>query len=110
MHTGTLKHWPVTRRNTGVGNDHVEVVQSTHHMARWPGKFRTICEYDDMLLREAKSGLNYLPIEVKLADIGLLGRVAVRDLWARRDIGVETGTFAPLFNWHGARLFKLTPQ
>jgi hypothetical protein len=48
-------------------------------------------------------------IPVALAEIGVGGRVRVRDLWTGRDVGVVTGTFAPEIPFHGAGLYRISP-
>ena len=47
---------------------------------------------------------------VSLADIGLSGPCAVRDLWANRDLGVVTGEVSATVNSHGAVLLRIKPQ
>jgi hypothetical protein len=54
---------------------------------------------------EAKVG-----IPVDLAQVGLSGKVRVRDLWARKDVGVYQTGLAPEVHYHGAGLFRLSPQ
>ncbi len=49
-----------------------------------------------------------LPIEVALADLGIAGEVAVRDLWTHTDLGTAKGTFSPVVPFHGARLLRLS--
>ena len=48
-------------------------------------------------------------ITLKLSDIGVAGRVAVKDLWTKRDLGVTEGEIASPVNFHGCVLFRLTP-
>lgn len=48
-------------------------------------------------------------IPVKLADTGLSGKVKVRDLWKKQDIGVFENEFSSEAPAHGSRLFRLTP-
>ena len=48
-------------------------------------------------------------IPVKFADAGLNGKIKVRDLWQKRDIGVFENEFASEAPAHGSRLFRLTP-
>lgn len=48
-------------------------------------------------------------IQVKLADTGLSGKVKVRDLWKKQDIGVFENDFSSEAPAHGSRLFRLTP-
>ncbi len=55
---------------------------------------------------EAAEGLK---IPVRLAALGLNGPCAVRDLWAKKDIGVGEGEFTPTIAFHGAGLYRLTP-
>ena len=50
-----------------------------------------------------------LPVRVTLADLGLAGRCAVRDLWARQDLAPVESEIAPVVPWHGAALFRITP-
>jgi hypothetical protein len=51
-----------------------------------------------------------LPIETNFAALGLPEKVSVRDLWTHQDLGTMQGQFSPMVPWHGARLFKLSPQ
>ncbi|WP_221032131.1 glycoside hydrolase family 27 protein [Actomonas aquatica] len=51
-----------------------------------------------------------VPIPVDLNELGLNGPVAIRDLWTHQDLGEQTGTFAPEVPFHGAGLYRLTPQ
>ena len=51
-----------------------------------------------------------VPIRVSLSELGLSGRCRVRDLWQRRDIGTVEGEIAPVVAWHGAVLYRLSPQ
>ena len=48
-------------------------------------------------------------IPVKLSDTGLSGKVKVRDLWKKQDIGVFENDFSSEAPAHGSRLFRLTP-
>lgn len=48
-------------------------------------------------------------ITLKLADIGIAGRVAVKELWTKRDFGIADGAIAAPVNYHGCALFRLTP-
>lgn len=51
-----------------------------------------------------------LPIEASFAELGLPQKVQVRDLWTHKDLGTMQGKMSPVVPWHGARLFKLSPQ
>lgn len=50
-------------------------------------------------------------ITVQFADVGLKGKVAVRDIWAQKDVGVfETSYTATNVAVHGTAFLKLTPS
>jgi alpha-galactosidase len=48
-------------------------------------------------------------ISVLLADLGLSGKCAVRDLWAHKELGIVTEKVAATVNSHGAVLYRLEP-
>lgn len=50
-----------------------------------------------------------VPVSVKLSDLGFTSPVRVRDLWDKKDLGEVQDTFAPLVEWHGGRLYRLSP-
>ncbi|MCA9241233.1 MAG: NPCBM/NEW2 domain-containing protein, partial [Planctomycetales bacterium] len=47
-------------------------------------------------------------VNVNLADLGFTGSVAVRDLWARKDMGAHEGVFSTLLGPHASALFLIT--
>jgi alpha-galactosidase len=47
------------------------------------------------------------PVPVELSAVGFTGRVAVRDLWARRTQDDVRDTFAPVVPAHGTGLYRL---
>jgi len=47
-------------------------------------------------------------VEVDLADLGLTGDVAVRDLWSRTDVGTIQGVFSAELGAHASALYLLT--
>jgi alpha-galactosidase len=47
-------------------------------------------------------------VPIRLAELGVGGRVRVRDLWRRSDLGSVQETFAPMIPCHGAGLFRLS--
>jgi hypothetical protein len=49
-------------------------------------------------------------ISVTLADIGLTGTVAVRDLWTHTDLGTMKNTITAKVNSHGAVLYRVSPK
>jgi len=51
-----------------------------------------------------------LPVQITFGNLGLPADIRVRDVWTREDLGTMHDTFAPIVNWHGARLFRLTPS
>lgn len=66
-----------------------------------------------LLVFVAKPGGNLeksgLPVRVALSDLGLNGEVNVRDLWSGKDLGKVKTEFTPNVDWHGARLFRISP-
>ncbi len=48
-----------------------------------------------------------MAVPVKFAELGLSGRVAIRDVWEKKDLGVFDGQFAPDLPAHGAGLYVL---
>jgi hypothetical protein len=50
-----------------------------------------------------------VPMEIPLAELGFEGRVRVRDLWARAELGTTAVSLRAAVPFHGSRLFRLTP-
>jgi hypothetical protein len=44
------------------------------------------------------------------SDVGLAGPATVRDVWAKRNLGTETGSISATLPAHGSRLFTITPR
>jgi beta-galactosidase len=61
-------------------------------------------------LRDPSGALSGEAVRVRLADLGLDGPCRVRDLWRRADLGESAGEFAPDVAFHGAGLYRLSPQ
>jgi len=59
--------------------------------------------------REDKDPEAGLEAGIRLADLGFMARCEVRDLWAKKDLGPTSGTFATVIPWHGAGLYRLAP-
>ena len=57
--------------------------------------------------REQQTGVE---IRVPLADLGLTGTVRVRDLWTHRDFGDVAGELVREIPFHGAGLYRLSPN
>lgn len=49
-------------------------------------------------------------ITVSLVEIGISGTCKARDLWARKDLGIVTGTVSAMVDSHGAVLMRLHPE
>jgi hypothetical protein len=49
-------------------------------------------------------------VTVSFDDLGISGKVHVRDLWKKEDIGVFSDTFSREMPLHGAGLYRITPQ
>ena len=48
-------------------------------------------------------------VKVKLEDIGITGKVKIRDLWEHKDLGTFSEEFSRELPMHGAGLFKVIP-
>jgi alpha-galactosidase len=55
-------------------------------------------------------GETTMPITVSFADVGLTGAIAVRDLWARNDLGVFQGALTRDVPSHGALVLKVRSE
>ena len=89
-------------------------------------RFRTRAALDDEAVQRGKEGAvrmsvftggpdgdlkkSGLPVAVSLAELDFKGPVKIRDLWSHRDIGEFKGEFAPMINWHGAGLYRVSPS
>jgi len=49
-----------------------------------------------------------LPVEVNLAELAGGAPVRVRDLWTHTDLGEQSGRFAPVVPYHGAKFYRLS--
>ena len=56
---------------------------------------------------DLKASAQAVPLE--LATLGFAGSVRIRDLWKHEDLGTFSGTFAPEIEWHGARMYRVSP-
>jgi alpha-galactosidase len=64
-----------------------------------------------MLFTQDPSGVKpaeSISIPVTFKQLGLNGKVTVRDLWNHKDLGTFTDTFAPEIKNHGAGLYRLS--
>jgi len=57
-----------------------------------------------------KTNLATAKIPVRLADVGFSGKLKVRDLWQRKDVGSFSGEFAAELPGHGAGLYRLSGE
>ena len=48
-------------------------------------------------------------VVLKFEQIGLKGKCSVRDLWAKKELGVFENEFTPQIIQHGAGMYKITP-
>ena len=48
-------------------------------------------------------------VPVTLGELGLKGKVRIRDLWTHQDVGEFAGEFAPVIPFHGAGMYRLSP-
>ncbi|MFG0256132.1 MAG: NPCBM/NEW2 domain-containing protein [Rhodopirellula sp. JB053] len=59
--------------------------------------------------RGEKEASDRSKVQIDLDQLGISGKVKVRDLWARRDIGTFEDGFVQILPPHGAGLFRLSP-
>jgi hypothetical protein len=50
------------------------------------------------------------PVPLDLGKIGFTSTCKIRDLWTHTDLGPQQGTFSPTIAWHGAGLYRISPQ
>ena len=50
-----------------------------------------------------------IKITVRFSQIGIGNRATVRDLWARKDLGVFTGSYSADVQEHGVVMIKVKP-
>lgn len=70
---------------------------------------RTTAQMGVMTSKKALKLKDKADISVDLKQIGLHGKVKVRDLWRHKDIGVFKGYFTQEINQHGAGLYRISP-
>ena len=64
----------------------------------------------DMYVALFNLGEQPLDIDFTFASIGMIGKIAVRDLWKKQDVGVFKQSYHQQVNKHGAVLLKLVAQ
>ncbi len=55
-------------------------------------------------------GESVMPVTARFPELGLSGSAAVRDLWARKDLGMFRGHFSSDVPAHGVVLVKIRPK
>lgn len=50
-----------------------------------------------------------VPVSINFSDLGFSTAVRVRDLWDHKDLGEMKGTFSPQIEWHGGRMYRISP-
>jgi hypothetical protein len=88
-------------------------------------RFSSFCGFDDEVLNapngvtiefmvftnEPRLNTTSQAVPVDLQALGFEGNVVVRDMWNKQDLGVFSKTeFAPVIRYHGAGLFRLSPE
>jgi alpha-galactosidase len=53
-------------------------------------------------------GESTMPVTIHFKDIGFTGKVSVRDLWERKDLGTFNGSYTAQVPRHGAVMIKVT--
>jgi alpha-galactosidase len=49
-------------------------------------------------------------VTVRWGELGLGDKCQVRDLWAKKNLGIVSAAFTPKIEAHGAGLYRITPQ
>jgi len=49
-------------------------------------------------------------VKVSFKDLGLDGKCAVRDLWAKKDLGKFANEYSVMIPWHGAMLYRVRAE
>ena len=49
------------------------------------------------------------PFELPLKQLGITGKVSVRDLWRQKDLGIYEGGFQTMVPYHGVSFVKISP-
>lgn len=49
-------------------------------------------------------------VSIDFSSVGLKGKIRVRDLWKKQDVGIHKEMYSNLINKHGATLLRLTPS
>ncbi len=57
-----------------------------------------------------ESGEKTVSVQVAFKELGVIGRCALRDLWAKKDLGEFSDTFATPIAYHGAGLYRVSPK
>lgn len=47
--------------------------------------------------------------EIAFSQLGINGKVQIRDLWRQKDLGTFSGNYATQIPYHGVSLIKITP-
>jgi hypothetical protein len=71
---------------------------------RGPGAVRFLTVVGTAANTDTNEGL---PVEVDLAALTGGSPVRVRDLWTHTDLGEQSGKFAPVVPYHGAKLYRI---
>ncbi|MEA3186716.1 MAG: alpha-galactosidase [Chthoniobacter sp.] len=58
--------------------------------------------------RDKQGSESRAKVPTSLEAVSMRGSAMVRDLWAKKDIGVFSGEFAPDIPWHGAGLYRIS--
>jgi alpha-galactosidase len=66
-----------------------------------PDKYLAVFSLDDRAPEE---------VTVRWGELGLGYKCQVRDLWAKKNLGIVSAAFAPKIEPHDAGLYRITPQ
>ena len=61
---------------------------------------------NDIYVALFNTGNTKSPVAVSFAELGIKGKVTVRDLWEMKEVGSFSKSFSSVVNSHGAKLFR----
>jgi alpha-galactosidase len=63
---------------------------------------------NDVYIALFNTGAEKLPVDVSFSELGIKGKVTVRDLWEKKEVGSFSKSFSADVNSHGAKLYRIT--
>ncbi|HSM48496.1 MAG TPA: glycoside hydrolase family 27 protein [Draconibacterium sp.] len=63
---------------------------------------------NDVYIALFNTGAEKSPVDVSFSELGIKGKVTVRDLWEKKEVGSFSKSFSANVNSHGAKLYRIT--